>query len=207
MTTTLDLKRELKHIYQPSAKHPAIVQVPPMRFLAVDGAGAPGGERFKDAMQALFALAYPVRFGAKKRLDLDYPVMAPEGVYWAAGGGPLDADTTPEQMVWTLRITIPDQVPESFVEEMRAEVAAKGKGGPLLGEVRVRSEGGGPGVTMMHVGPYAAETPTILRMTAFAAEQGYAITGRHHEIYIGDPNRSAPEKLKTTLRLGITKRG
>lgn len=205
MTTTLDLRKDLKHLYVPSAKKPALVEVPSMRFFAIDGVGQPDGERFQTAMQALFTMAYSVRFAAKKRLDLDYPVMAPEGLYWNVDGGPLAADDGPDEMAWTLQLMVPDQVPADFVEELRAEATAKGKGGPLLGEVQIRAFAEGRCVQIMHVGPYDAEAATIERLIAFAIEQGYEITGRHHEIYIGDPRSSAPEKLKTALRYGVTK--
>lgn len=205
MTTTLDLRKDLKHLYVPSAKKPSLVEVPPMRFLAIDGAGQPGGERFQAAMQALFTLAYSVRFAAKKRLDLDYPVMASEGLYWNVDGGPLAPDYGPDKMAWTLQLMLPDQVADEFVEEVRAETAAKGKGGPALGEVQIRDFAEGTSVQIMHIGPYDAEPATTERLVAFATEQGYEITGRHHEIYIGDPNRTAPNRLKTALRYGVTK--
>ncbi|MCZ7661456.1 MAG: GyrI-like domain-containing protein [Thermoleophilia bacterium] len=205
MTTKLDLRKELKHLYMPSAKAPVLVQVPPMHVLAVDGEGPPGGEAFQAALQALFTLAYSVRFAAKQELDLDYPVMPPEGLYWHAGGGELTAETSHDQMAWTLQMMIPDQVPEDFVERVQAETAAKGKGGPHLSDVRLRTFAEGPSAQIMHIGPYDAESATIARLVAFAEEQGYQITGKHHEIYIGDPNRAAADKLKTTLRLGVTK--
>jgi hypothetical protein len=204
MTTTLDLRRDLKHLYVPSAKKPALVEVPPMRFFAVDGVGQPGGEGFQAAMQALFTMAYSVRFAAKKRLDLDYPVMASEGLYWNVDGGPLTPDAGPDKMAWTLQLMLPEQVPHEFVEEVRAEAAAKGKGGPLLGEVQIRVFAEGMSVQIMHIGPYDTEPAKIECLIAFATEQGYEITGRHHEIYMGDPNRTAPEKLKTALRYGVT---
>jgi len=202
---TLDLRRELKHLYQPGAKEPVIVDVPPMTVLAVDGEGQPGEEAFQQAMQALYTLAHTTRFAAKKALDLDYPVMAPEGLYWDAAGAPLTSDAPPSAWAWTLQIMIPDEVPREFVEECRAEAAAKGKGGPMLDAVDVRGFVEGTCVQIMHVGPYDAEPDTIARLVEFAAANGYEISGKHHEIYIGDPNRSAPEKLKTTLRLGVTR--
>jgi len=205
MITALDLRKDLKYLYVPSAKKASLVEVPTMRFLAIDGAGQPGGESFQAAMQALFTMAYSVRFAAKKRLDLDYPVMASEGLYWNVDGGPLTAEDGPEKMAWTLQIMLLDQVPPDFVEEVRAEAAARGKGGPLLGEVQIRVFAEGTSVQIMHIGPYSAEPATTERLIAFAAEQGYEITGRHHEIYIGDPNRTSPEKLKTGLRYGVTK--
>lgn len=206
----LDLRKELRFLYQPSAKRPAIVEVPPMRYLTLDGVSIPGDERFQAAMQALFTLAYSVRFGAKKELELDYPVMASEGLYhWLDDTAPLepgswDPEEGPGELRWTLRIMIPDEVPEDFIERVRADAIGRGKGGPRLPEVEVRTDAGGKAVQMMHIGPYAAEPVTIEKMTSFTEAAGYEITGVHHEIYVGDPSRSAPEKLKTTLRLGVT---
>ena len=180
MTMTLDLRRDLKHLYLASAKTPAVVEVPLMRFLAIDGAGQPGAEAFQNALQALFTLAYSVRFAAKKQLGLEYPVMALEGVYWNADGGPLGPDDPPEKLAWTLQIMLPEQVPDGFVEQTRAEAATKGKGGPRLADVALRRCDEGTCVQFMHVGPYDAEAASIQRLTDFATEHGYEISGPHH---------------------------
>ncbi len=200
----LDLRRELKHLYQPSAKAPVIVDVPAMRFLTVDGIGAIGETAFQDAIQAIFSLGYPVRFGAKNQLEIDYPVMPLEGLYWNADGGDFDS-TKPGRMAWKLMMMIPDAIPESFIETMRTEVAEK-KDLPRLADVRVETYAEGPSVQIMYVGAYDKETPTIRRILAYAADEGYEIAGPHHEIYIGDPNRAAPEKLKTVLRYPVRPR-
>lgn len=143
-----------------------------MRFFAIDGVGQPGGERFQAAIQALSTMAYSVRFAAKKLLGLDYPVMASEGLYWNVDGGHLTAKDGPDEMAWTLQLMLPDQVPDEFVEEVRAEAAAKGKGGPLLSEVQIRAFAEGTSVQIMHIGPYDAEPATTERLIAFATEQG-----------------------------------
>ena len=198
----LDLRRDLKYLYQPGTKQPVIVDVPTMRFLTVDGVGGVGQSGFQQAIGALFTLGYPVRFGAKKRLEIDYPVMPLEGLYWNADGGFEFDSTRPERMAWKLMMMVPDVIPDDFIEAIRAEVAQK-KDPPRLAGVRKETLTEGPSVQIMYVGPYDAETPTIQRMLAFAAEQGYEVAGAHHEIYIGDPNRAAPEKLKTVLRYGV----
>jgi len=204
---TLDLRKELKHLYQPSAKKPSMVQVPAMRYLAVDGVSAPGDEEFRAGMEALYSLAYTVRFAAKKELDLEYPVMASEGLYrWVDDdshfeAGAWDPDEGPGPLRWTLRIMITGEVPVEFIEEKRAELA--GKGGPRLADVELRSDAPYTAVQMLHIGPYATEPETLEKMEAFAKDEGYRPSSAHHEIYLGDPNRSAPEKLKTTLRLAV----
>jgi hypothetical protein len=130
--------------------------------------------------------------------------MPSEGLYWDADKGPLVPLTQAKHMAWRLMIVLPDEVPAEFVEEVRADVAAK-KNPPRLADVRVESFTEGPSVQVLHIGPYAAETPTIERLLAFAAKNGLEFAGAHHEIYLGDPNRSAPEKLKTGLRYPVRK--
>lgn len=202
---TLDLRKDLKYLYQPSVKTPVIVDAPAFRFLTVEGSGAVGeGGDFQDAIGALFSLGYPVRFGAKKQLEIEYPVMPLEGLYWDAGGGWHVGLTDVKQLTWKLMMMVPDLIPADFIETMRADVAAK-KDLPRLADVRIETYAEGTSVQIMYVGPYDQETPTIERMIAFAAEQGYHVSGAHHEIYIGDPNRSAPERLKTVLRYPVAK--
>ena len=202
MTEVLELKKKLAYLYKPDARAPRIVDVPTLRFLMIDGVDDIGGPGFTAAMGALFGLAYPVKFSASKRLDLSYPVMPAEGLYWDADAGPLASLTGAEHVAWLLMIMLPDPVTREFVDEVREKVAAK-KDLPRLPDVRVQSFTEGTSVQLLHVGPYAAETPTIERMRVFAAEKGLEFSGAHHEIYIGDPNRAAQDKLKTGLRYAV----
>lgn len=203
---TLDLRKDLKYLYQPSVRAPVIVEVPEFRFLTVDGIGDIGGPAFQDGISALFSLGYPVRFGAKKQLELEYPVMPLEGLYWNTPEHTYSAAPDAPDMSWKLLMMVPVQVPDSFIEAMRDDVAAK-KDLPRLADVRMETFAEGTSVQIMYVGPYADETPTIDRMLAFAAEQGYRVAGAHHEIYIGDPTRAAPEKLRTVLRYPLEPTG
>jgi hypothetical protein len=202
MTEILDLKKQLAYLYKPGAKEPRLVVVPTMRFLMLDGVGNVGGSAFVAGMQALFGLAYPVKFAARKRLDLSYPVMPAEGLYWDADEGPLAPLSGAGHMAWRLMIMLPEGVPGEFVDEVRAKVAAK-KDLPRLADVRVQSFTEGACVQLLHIGPYADEAPTVERMRAFAAGKGRDLAGAHHEIYLGDPNRAAQEKLKTGLRYPV----
>jgi len=201
----LDLKSELGHLYKPSPKVPSVVDVPPLRFLMLDGVGGVGGDDFQDAIRTLYGLAYPVKFAAKKQLDLAYPVMPLEGLYSDPQGESEFTTTAAADLAWRLMILLPDAVPGELVDETRAVVAAK-KDLPRLADVRVQTFSEGRSVQIMHIGPYDKETPTVNRLLAFAAEKGFAVTGLHHEIYIGDPNKAAPEKLKTVLRYGVSRR-
>jgi len=201
----LDLKKRFGALYKPSAKVAAVVDVPPLRFLMLDGFGDIAGPSYQDAIQALYGLAYPTKFEAKKRLDLSYPVMPLEGLYRDPEGL---AEVSPEmrdRLAYTLMIMLPDEVSAEFVEDVRAKVAAK-KDLPRLSDIRVQTFSEGTSVQIMHIGPYADEPPTVARLLAFAEERGYEVSGAHHEIYLGDPRRAAPEKLKTVLRYGVTKR-
>lgn len=201
----LDLKKQLGAVYKPSPNGPSIVEVPPLRFLMLEGVGDVGGPSYQDAVATLYGLAYPVKFEAKKRLDLTYPVLPLQGLYWDAETP--DAVVSPTDvhaLAWRLMLLLPDAVPGEFVDEVRAKVAAK-KSLARLDEVRVQTFSEGTSVQILHIGPYAEETPCIERLLAFAEESGLEITGRHHEIYLSDPKKSAPEKMKTILRYGASR--
>jgi hypothetical protein len=199
----LDLKKQFAAVYKPSAKVPSLVDVPPLRFLMLDGTGDISGPTYQDAVKTLYGLAYPVKFEAKKRLDLTYAVMPLQGLYWDPERP--DARSLPtdvHSLAWRLMIMLPDPVPAEFVDEVREKVASK-KSLARLDEVRVQTFSEGTSVQMLHVGPYADEKPTIDKMLSLASERGYQVTGKHHEIYLNDPQKTAPEKLKTILRYGV----
>ena len=200
----LDLKKRLAKLYKPSARMPVLVKVPPMRFLMIDGKGGLGGPDFQDAIKSLYGLAYPVKFAARKQLHLSYPVMALEGLYWDADGGEDLSLGDRDALSWRLMIMLPDAVPGELVESTRVKVATK-KELPRLADIRVQTFSEGQSVQILHVGPYADEPATVELLFAFAAEHGFEIAGAHHEIYSGDPNRAAQEKLKTVLRYPVRK--
>ena len=204
MAENLDLKRKYAGLYKSGTSTPVLVDVPPLRFLMIDGLANVGGPDFQLSMGALYGLAYPVKFAAKKQLSLSYPVMPAEGLYWDADEGPGSAPASPDSTAWRLMIMLPDPVSAEFVDEVRAKVAAK-KDLPRLGDVRVQTFSEGQSVQVLHLGPYADETPTVNRLLAFAQERGFHTSGSHHEIYLNDPNRTAPEKLKTVLRYPVQK--
>ncbi len=199
----LDLKKRYARLYKPRTAEPSLVEVPPLRFLMIDGIGGVGGPDFQLSMAALYRLAYPVKFAAKKRLGLSYPVMPSEGLYEAADDVP---GPSANDMAWTLMIMLPDEIDSEFVDDVRETVASK-KDVPHLGDVRVQTYSEGTSVQALHVGPYADEPHTISRLLAFAEGQGYEVSGRHHEIYLGNPNRSNPDKLKTLLRYPVRRAG
>jgi hypothetical protein len=200
---TIDLKKTLKPYYTASTATPSIIEVPPMNCLMVDGIGDPNGQTFQEAVGWLYRVAYTLKFAFKKEKAVDYPVMALEGL-WSAGNAADFLSDKRDDWKWTLFITVPDIVTTQDVE---LAVAAARKKAKFPGFPVVRFEGfvEGKAAQVMHVGPYAAEGPTIERLHRFVEEQGYQLRGKHHEIYLGDPRRSAPEKLKTILRHPVEK--
>jgi len=206
---TLDLKSDLKYLYRPSARSVEIVHVPRLQFAMVDGA-MQVGERpgtsagFSGAVAALYSLSYTLKSMFKKRLTdpIDYPVMALEGLWWVEDG--IFDINVMDNWRYTLMILQPDVVTPDLFDQ--AVVAARAKRGdsPALSKLRLESFEEGPCIQVMHIGPYATEPATMGRMAAFALEHGYrdlvGSGGKHHEIYLGDPRRADPAKLKTILR-------
>jgi hypothetical protein len=195
----LDLRKELKAEYA-APKRPRVVETSPGRYLAIQGRGEPGLAEFQAAIEAIYTLAYTLKFAFKMEKGRDYGVMCLEAEYWAAGQ---DLTTVPKsQWKWRFLVRTPDFVTEEDVAEVRTRCLAKGKT-PLVKKVKLVSLDGGPAVQMLHIGPYDSCGPTYEAMRAFAQEESRKIRGRCHEIYISDPRRVPPERLKTILRLRV----
>lgn len=206
----LDLKNEYKALYSSSAKTPQLVDVPAMSFLRIDGAIEPGqapgtSPLFQENMQALYGAAYTFKFMLKQRTadPLDYPVMAFEGLWWVEDGR-FDINIK-DNWFYTLQIMQPEQVtPEVFAEAL---AKLRKKKGNLESFMRLRLEQFHEGlcVQMLHIGPYATEPATVEIMDALIQAQGLKKTGKHHEIYLGNPLLADPAKLKTILRHPVAK--
>ena len=196
--TKVDLKRELREYYAPT-RTPALVVVPEHAFLMVDGRGDPNvSVEYRDAVSALFTVSYTARFALKRAGVLDYGVMPLEGLWWGPGDSSFStADRSAWE--WTAMILQPDELTDEVLADAKASAAAK-RALPALGRLRLDRFAEGHAAQVLHVGPYSAEEPTIAALHAFIAAQGLEPTGKHHEIYLGDPRRSAPEKLKTVIR-------
>jgi hypothetical protein len=210
MTDKLDLRKKYKHLYQPSAKTPVIVEVPEFNFVMLDGSIAPDetpatSQSYRDAFEALYGMAYTLKFMSKRRdkKPIDYTLMALEGLWWV-DSGKFDF-TKKEPWHWTMMMMQPDHITPRMFEQALDELKQKGKGGPALGQLRFERFHEGLSVQIMHIGPYSEERPTIEKMHAFAHENGYELRDKHHEIYLGDPRRTKPEKLKTVLRHPVKK--
>jgi len=196
----MDPKKELKHLYQPSAKVISIVNVPPMNFLSIDGSGNPNtAPEYTSAVEAIYAMAYALKFKVKKgKLEVDYAVMPLEGLWWADDMSKFTV-TNKDIWKWTMMIMQPEYVTAQLVAETLGEVAKK-KDLSALSKIRFEPFHEGHAVQIMHIGPYSAEEPTVTKLHSFIRESGYELSGLHHEIYLGDPRKSAPGKLQTVIR-------
>ena len=204
MITKLDLKKDLKYLYNPSAKSVEEVEVPEFHFAMVDGF-IPAGVKvadspeFMDAMTALYGIAYTLKFSIKQRKEIavDYPVMALEALWWVKE----DDFEFGKVQDWYFRAMIlqPAVVTADAFAEALAQLRKK-KPSPGLEKLRLESFREGCCVQILHLGPYSTEQATIERLKDYMKEHGMVRNGHHHEIYLGDPRRAAPEKLRTILR-------
>ena len=191
----------MKEFYNPPVGEVVLVDLPPLKYIMMDGEGDPGGGSFQQAMSVLYNIAYTMKFRSKRLLKKDYDMMAPEGLWWMKGK--IDMNKR-DKWLWTLMILVPEFATHKMFSEAVAEVRSK-KNPPGLEKARLETLDEGMSVQIMHIGPYATEPESIARMDAYAREQGYKMVGKHHEIYLGDPSRASPSKLKTILRHPVAK--
>lgn len=199
----IDLKKELKHLYNPSTKEISIVDVPKMNFLMVDGKGDPNtSQEYKEAIEALYTVSYSLKFMIKKgETAIDYVVMPLEGLWWTDDMAQFSTENK-GIWKWTAMIMQPEYVTKDLVTKAFEQVEKK-KNPPALSKMRFESFHEGLSAQIMHIGPYSAEGPTIKKLHSFIKEKGYEFDGlvqKHHEIYLSDPRRTAPEKMKTIIR-------
>ena len=177
-----------------ATRTPRLVDVPELTFLMVDGRGDPAaGPAFRDAVRALFAVSYAVKFAIKRTGGPDHHVGSLEALWSAPAEGWARADR--RDWSWTAMVAQPPQATEQMV---RAGAAAKGVGADA--GLRLERFGEGRAAQVLHVGPWADEVPTVELLHSFIRDQGLQPSGRHHEIYLSDPGRTAPERLRTILR-------
>jgi hypothetical protein len=200
LMTKIDLKKNLKHLYKPSAKEVKAVDVPNMNFLMIDGWGNPNtSQQYAEAIEALYSLAYALKFRIKKgQSGIDYGVMPLEGLWWGDDESQFNANNK-EAWNWTVMIMQPEYVTAKLVAEAKSEVERKKKLAALA-KVRFASYREGSAAQIIHVGPYADEGPTIAKLHEFITRRGSKACGKHHEIYLGDPRKTAPAKLQTVIR-------
>jgi hypothetical protein len=181
-------------------KKPVFLDVQPACYLSIAGTGLPGGEEFQRKVGALYGTSYTLKFVAKFE-GRDYSVCKLEGIYWTDEGGAGFQTIPMDQWHWDLIIRTPEFVTAQQLNSAREKMIAKDA--PDAADVKFQTIREGKCVQMLHIGPYAAEQATIEQMCAFARSEGYEFTDRHHEIYLSDPRRVAPEKLKTILRIPV----
>jgi hypothetical protein len=194
-------RRQLEGLYRATVT-PQFIEVPELVFLALDGHGDPNTSAgFAQAVQALYAVSYAVKFAIKRSGGPDHKVSPLEALWWAEDMSSFSLERKADWN-WTAMIRQPDQVGADMVARLAEEAAAK-KGILQARELRLQCFTEGHTAQVMHIGPYAAEGPTIARLHAFIHDHGFTFDGRrhkHHEIYLGDPRRSRPERLKTIIR-------
>ncbi len=195
-----DYKKDLKELYFPPAKSPVMVEVPEMNFLMVDGTGNPNeSKQFQEAIEALYGLSYTAKFSLKKQGSTEeYVVPALEALWWSPGGDTLDPEAK-DEWLWTVMIMQPPAVTAAVIAAATEELRKK-KNPAALDRARFEAFKEGLSAQIMHIGPYSEERENIEKLHAFIAESGHKLRGKHHEIYMGDPRRTAPEKLKTVIR-------
>lgn len=195
-----DWRKDLKQLYFPSSKEIMEVEVPDMKFFIVEGKGNPNtSEAYQGAIMALYSMAYTLKFGLKKKdPSKDFRVGPLEGLWWNTDSGALVLGNK-EDWQWAAMIMVPDFITQDIAATAK-KMAVKKKGLPELPRLRMEGLHEGKAAQIMYIGPYADEGPTIERIHKFIQEKGGAPSGKHHEIYMSDPRRTAPEKLKTVIR-------
>lgn len=194
-----DFKREFKDIYSPSAKDFSLIEIPPFRYLAVDGRGDPEtGQEFTDAAGAIYPLAYTLKFTGKND-GRDF-VVGPMSALWRSEVKDAFVTGDREKWEWTMLLPLPDWITEAQIEAAR-EAVEKKSNPKALGLVRLLQLDEGLCTQILHVGSYDDEGPALERLhNEYMPEHGLEFNGDHHEIYLNSPGRTAPEKLKTILR-------
>ena len=199
MATKLDITKEYKQYY--TAKNvSAIVNFGKIPYLSIEGKGEPAGSIFTKAIEALYPLAYGVKNICKKQ-GKDFGVPKLEGLWWVKSNKPA-LEVPRSEWYWKLLIRMPDFATSDIIKNAKEEVFKK-KGLYLIKEIKFETIDEGKCVQIMHVGPYATEPETIQKMKDFMKEEGYTENGLHHEIYLSDPRKTVPEKMKTILRQPI----
>jgi hypothetical protein len=196
--SVFDLRKEVAS-YTARRGRIEVVQVPPLQYLMVDGHGDPNtAPAYRGAIETLYPIAYRLKFFSKRDMGRDYTMMPLEGLWWATDMAAFTARRDTSQWDWTLMIAVPDWITAAHVDDVRDAVADKA---PRVAELRLERYDEGLSVQTLHVGPYDAEGPLLAHMhEEFIPAHGLRMTGKHHEIYLGDPRRAAPERLRTILR-------
>jgi len=202
--TKIDYKKELKHLYKPSAKKVVSVEVPTMNYLMVDGEGAPGSKQHQAAIEALYSVAYTLKFMVKRgEIGIDYGVLPLEGLWWADDMSDFVNDNK-DNWQWTMMIMQPELITQELFDQALEQVNSK-KDLEAVELLRFESFTEGLCAQTLHVGPFSEEGPTVQRVHDFIGDMGGSLIGKHHEIYLSDIRRAAPENWKTVIRQPMSK--
>jgi len=192
----IDLVKQDKQYYSAKEK-PELREFPELNFITIIGKGEPAGTEFSKAIEALYPLAYGVKKIYKQK-EMDFGVPKLEGLWWVKSDRPA-LEVPKSEWYWKLVIRMPSFVTNQMVTQAKNEVIKK-KGIQLVQEIQFEKITEGKSVQIMHVGPYSTEPLTIGQMKIFIEENGLTENGLHHEIYISDPRKTEPSKMKTILR-------
>jgi hypothetical protein len=200
MLEKVDFKKELSQLYAPKNKDWELIDVPAMNFLMVDGKGDPNtAQDYGDAVAALYGVGYAIKFMSKKGLGKDYGVLPLEGL-WSADDPAAFENARKSEYQWTMMIMQPEWITEAVVSDAVAATAAK-KELPALSKVRFERYHEGRSLQLLHLGSYDDEAPKLKYLHyEYMPQHNLTFNGLHHEIYLGDPRKTAPAKLKTILR-------
>ncbi len=194
----IDYKKQLKHLYAPNAKQVVELDVPTMNFLSIDGEGEPASQSYSQAVEALYMVSYALKFMAKKgELAIDYGVMPLEGLWWADDMENFSVDNKGDWK-WKMMIMQPEIITSQMIETAISDVGTK-KNPTALSLMKFEAYEEGKCAQILHIGPFSEEGPTVEKVHQYIDEKSQR-RGRHHEIYLSDIRRAAPEKWKTIIR-------
>jgi hypothetical protein len=194
----------LPTIAQVLAGDEAARDVPPLTFLAIDGTGDPDRATYREAVESLYGVAYAVRFALKRDGIVAYPVMPLQGL-WRGSANDYLITQDRDAWSWTMMIMQPPQVTPDLVTQAAVTTTSK-RPSPAVKRIGLRDFEEGPSAQVLHVGPYREETATIARLMAYIGERGHEVSGTHHEIYLSNPSRTPPKRLKTIIRYPVRPR-
>lgn len=204
MSTKVDFKKALKQLYNPPKGSFHLVEVPQMNFLMLDGRGDPNTSLdYQQAIEALYTMSYAIKFALKSQ-GYDHIVPPLEGLWWMENMNEFSL-MNKNRWEWTMMIMQPEWITSEWVEKVRQDTTKK-KSNAYLSAVRFEAYNEGFAVQTLYIGAYEKEAPTIADMHRFIASSGYLTNGKHHEIYIGNPRKTSPDKLQTILRQPIRKK-
>jgi hypothetical protein len=199
----IDLKKTLPHYFKAQADVFTIVKIPKCHYLMVDGKGDPNTAlEYAEAIELLYGVSYTLKFLSKKEVGVDYVVPPLEGLWWADDMSTFERREK-SKWSWTMMIMVPQEVSKTLVKEAVREFSGK-KPAADVSKLRFDSLTEGSSVQVLHIGPYDGQSPILSKLhNEYMVENNYVFNGKHHEIYLSDPRKSAPSKLRTILRQPI----